>query len=417
MAGLLPMNWITRIFAPKVETRAAPSSWDLLKMNRIDPHDAGFPISATLAENLSAVYGAVQAIAETVAMLSIFVYRKEANGDRQRATEHPLSKLFAGQVNDWMTIFDFVEYLTASCLLRGNGFAEIIRDTRGAVAELVPLHPDHVSVVRLSGRRYAFDVSGPTGGTRRVLAEEMLHLKDRSDDGIVGVSRLARARETFIGAVAAERFARQMFESGAVLSGVLQMNGQVKEEAAERLRTQFKEKMTGTRNLGNVAILEEGAKFTPISVPADDAQLLASREFNTKAIARIFRIPPAMLGDLQGGNYSSTSEMGRWFASFCVQPWLVRWERCMEMALLSETNRATHEIEFDVDTLLRADMLQRFQTWRIAREIGIYSANEIRAFEMANRRQDPGGDEYFAPANLQPEQAGRPIADRGGEAE
>jgi HK97 family phage portal protein len=242
----------------------------------------------------------------------------------------------------------------------------------------------------------------------------MLHLKDRSDDGVIGKSRLARARETFGTAIATERYAASTFRNGAALSGVLSHPDAIGEDASQRLRTSFEQTYSGADKAGRIAVLEEGLKWQAVSVSPDDAQMLESRRFSTMALARIFRVPPPVLGDYEGGNYSSVSEVGRWFYSHTIMPWLNKWERLIERALFSSATRRQFEVEFDCDLLLRGDMLQRFQAYRIAREIGVYNANELRRFENANRRTDPEGDEYFAPANMQQEQTGQPVADRGG---
>lgn len=161
-------------------------------------------------------------------------------------------------------------------------------------------------------------------------------------------------------------------------------------------------------------MLEEGLKWQQISVSPDDAQMLESRKFSTLALARIYRVPPPVIGEFEGGNYSSIAEVGRWFYSHTMQPWLNKWEKLILRSLFSTAAQRTYEVEFDTDLLLRGDMLTRFQSYRIAREIGVYNANELRGFENANKRTDPGGDKYFEPANMQGEQTGRPIADRNG---
>lgn len=396
------------------EQRSAPTSWDLLRTGADYGTGAGVPVSVNLAENLSVVFACVQVIAETVAMLPLHVYRKLGDGDRREDAANPVAEIFAGDANERQTANEFIETMTAHCLLRGNAYAEIVRDVRGAPVALLPVHPDHVSVVRVPRTgRFAYDVSLPEGGSRRLLPEEVLHLKDRSDDGVVGKSRLARARETFGSALATERYAARTFYNGASMSGVLSHPGELGEVAATRLRNDFDNKFVGAENAGKVAILEEGMKWQQVSVSPDDAQMLESRKFSTIALARIFRVPPPVIGDFEGGNYSSISEVGRWFYSHTIMPWLNKWERAIERSLFSSISRRSFEVEFDCDLLLRGDMLTRFQSYRIAREIGIYNANELRRFEKQNKRTDPAGDKYFEPANMQQEQTRRPIADRG----
>jgi HK97 family phage portal protein len=395
-----------------IETRSAPapSSWDLMRTGGI-PSDAGVTVSPHIAENLSAVFACVQIIAETVGTLPLVVYQKLGDGVRGRKPDpsHPVSRLFFGDPNENQTAPEFIEMMTAHCLLRGNAYAEIIRDPRGQPVELVPFHPDWVSVVRFAGtRRVAYDVSMPEGGTRRLLPEEMLHLKDRSDDGIVGKSRLHRARETFATATATERFAASTFRNGASLSGVLSHPGELGEEPAKRLRKSFEDTYRGVDNAGRVAILEEGLKWQAISVSAEDAQMLESRRLGIENIARIYRVPPPVLGDLTNGSYNNVTELGRWFYAHTVQPWLVRWERLIERSLFSEAGRGAYEVEFDTDLLLRGDMLQRFQAYRIGREVGLYNANDLRGFEKLNPRTDPDAEVFLSPLNMQSEQKGEP---------
>lgn len=395
------------------EKRSAPTSWDLLKTGVDYGADAGVPVTTYLAENLSVVTACVTAISETAGMLPGHLYRKLPDGSRVEEPDHPVARLFSGDPNDRQTATEFVEMLTAHAVLRGNSYAEIIRNPRGEPVGLEPFHPDWVSAVRIPRTgRYAYDVSTPIGGTRRLLPEEMFHLKDRTDDGIIGKSRLARARETFGIAIATERYAAATFKNGANMSGILSHPEHLGEEATKNLQKSFKDTYSGAGKAGEVAVLEEGLKWQQISVSPDDAQMLESRKFSTMALARIFRVPPPVIGEFEGGNYSSVSEIGRWFYSHCMMPWLNKWERLIEHSLLTTIGRRNYEFEFDCDLLLRGDMLTRFQAYRIARETGIYNANELRKFEKQNPRTDPAGNTYFEPANMASTQNGQPIADR-----
>jgi HK97 family phage portal protein len=364
-------------------------------------------VSPHLAENLSTVFSAVQRIAETVASLSINVFRR-TDGGREELSTHPVARIFSGDVNDQQSAFDFIEMQTALCLLRGNSYARIIRDNRGAPIKLQPLHPDSVSSVVTTSGALAYDVTPRSGGRYRLLDWEMLHLRDRSDDGLVGKSRLSRTREVFGTAIATETYAAATFKNGAAMSGVLSHPGELGEEAATRLRTSFESMYRGASNAGRVAVLEEGLKWTQVSVSPDDAQMLESRKFSVEQIARIFCVPPPMLGHMEGANYAAVNELGRWFIQYSIVPWLRRWETTIERSLLSSEARRSIEIEFDADELLRGDMLSRWQSYRIMRETGAASANEIRKWEHINPRKDPGGDEYLTPANMMPEQAGQP---------
>ena len=411
------MGFLTRLFGgPAREQRAASSSWDLMRIGMgYAPQDwgsgttAGTVVNSVLAENLSAVFGCVQAISEAVACLPLHVYRRLGEGVKQENSLHPVARLFQRQPNDLRPAPEFLEMMLGHCLLRGNAYAEIVRDGRGAPIQLIPQHPDQVSVWRIPKTRdLIYDVYDLDGRRRRLLPEEILHLRDRSDDGIIGKSRLQRARKSVGTAIAVEQHAAATFKNGARLSGVLSHPETLSTDAHNHLRDTFTDKFAGSGKAGGVAVLEEGLKWQAISVAPEDAELLASRRFGTESIARIFRVPLPLLGDISNGSYSNVVELNRMFATHCLTPWCVRLERVIERDLLSEEGQRTHAIEIDQDDLLRGDMLARWQTYRVAREIGGMNANEIRGFEKLNRRSDPAGHEFLTPLNMTSEQTGAP---------
>lgn len=400
------MSILSRFFGSKAETRAAPLSWDL--MRGLGGTQSGATVSPYYAENLSAVYACIQAISETVACLPPRVYRLAGDGVKLADMAHPVARLFK-QPNEIQTWPEFLEMLIGHCLLRGNGYAEIVRADNGALLELIPLHPDQVSVWRIpKTRQIVYDVTDLDGRRRRLLPEQMLHLRDRSDDGIIGKSRLQRTREALGTTIATETHAASTFRNGVRLSGVLSHPEQLSKDAHDHLRDSFTDKFAGTSKAGQVAVLEEGIKWQAISVSPEDAELLASRRFGTETIARIFRVPLPLLADISNGSYANVVELNRMFATHCLTPWIVRIEQIIMRDLLSEDGRRTHVVEIDQDDLLRGDMLTRWQSYRIMREIGGASANEIRAWERINRRSDPAGDEFLSPMNMQSEQTGAP---------
>lgn len=386
------------------EERSAPTTWDALRMNA--GADAAIPVSPVVAESLSAVYGAVRLVSEGISALPLLVYRRLPDG-RVEAPEHPVARLFGGQINEYQTASEFVETIQASALLNGAGYAEIVRNGNGQPTELRPLAFGLVSPVMLPSGRRAYDVSDASGGsTRRLLPSEIFAIFDRTDDGVTVRSRLARTRETIANAIAAERFAGSFFGNGAALSGVLKMPTRLSTEAHARLRSTFEQAFTGTQKAGRVAILEEGLDWSAVSATPDKSQALESRRLSVEAVARIMGVPPVLLGDLSHANFANSVELNRQFLTYGLMPWLNKWERRIEFSLFSEIGRQQYEVEFDADLLLRADMLTRFQAYRIAREVGLYSANELRAFEKQNPRADAGGEDYFAPRNMQAEQKG-----------
>ena len=222
---------------------------------------------------------------------------------RIEAPDHPLARLIRTGPNAWQTWPDFLEWVVASCLLRGNALVEIVTD-RGALAELRPMPWTNVGVTMLPSGRLAYDVSnittafGGTGRMRRLLDSEVIHVRDRSDDGLVGRSRLSRAAAVVGASLATQEFAVKLYVNGAFPSGVLESPSPIGEEAYQHLRRQFTEAFTGPRNAAKAMILEAGTKWKSISISPEDAELLASRKYCGEELARLFNVPPPLVGHL-----------------------------------------------------------------------------------------------------------------------
>ncbi|HWA00390.1 MAG TPA: phage portal protein [Caulobacterales bacterium] len=404
------MNFLTRIFGARSERRAKPSSWDLLGQLGLPTLTGGLVSPATVEGN-AAAFNAIQLISEAVGSLPIVVYTRASDGARQASASHPVARLLSEAPNDLQTPAEFVTMMQAHCLRQGYAVAEIERDGRGAPTALWPLHPGQVAVARIPGtRRIVFEVSDEVG-TRRLLTSEVLVLRDRWDDPFTPRSRLDRCREALAGAVATERFAAALWRNGAKLSGFVQHPETIGPEAAKTLRESLQALYGGADNAGRIGVLEEGMTWNQTSATPHDAELSEARRLAVLEVARVFNVPPPMLADLSNANYSNVVEMRRQFAAGTIQPWLVRWEQAIARDLFSAEGRRSHEIEFDMDLLVRADFLQRLQGYRIGREVGLYSANDLRRFEHLNPRTDADADAFLAPLNMSSEQAGAPKND------
>ena len=214
------MGIIDRFLGRKVETRAAPTSWDLLGQLGF-PTLTGGLVSPAVVEGNAAAFSAITIISEAVAMLPLLVYRKEAGGVREAEASHPVARLFTEAPNELQTPAEFIATMQANCLLHGFAVAEIERNGNGQPAAIWPIHPGQVSLERIPGtRRIRYQISDEVG-TRRLLPGEVFVLRDRWDDPFAPRSRLDRAREALGGAVATERFAAATWRNGARLSGIV----------------------------------------------------------------------------------------------------------------------------------------------------------------------------------------------------
>lgn len=401
------MGFLDRFLSRKTETRSAPTSWDLLASMGIPSLAGGF-VSTAVIEGNAAAFNAVQIISEAVGSLPLGVYNITGNDAREENTGHPVARLFSDAPNDIQSPVEFVTMMQANCLMHGAAYAEIIRDGNGRPSGLWPIHPGQVTLERIPGtRRLRYQISDEVG-SRRLLPGEIFAIRDRWDDPFTSRSRIDRCREALGGIVATERFACALWRNGARLSGIVKHPEQIGPEAAKTLRESLQALYGGADNAGRIGVLEEGMDWLSISSTPHDAELSEARRLAVLEVARIFNIPAPLLNELTNANYSNVVEMRRQFAAGTIQPWLVKWEQAIRRDLFSEAGRRSHEVEFDMDLLVRADFLQRLQGYRIGRETGLYSANDLRRFEHLNPRADADADTFLSPMNMQSEQTGAP---------
>jgi len=248
--------------------------------------------------------------------------------------------------------------MQACVLLRGNAFARLVRGWDGQVRELWPLNPDNVQVQRTSsGLVYDYTKDGVL---TRLLSHEVLHLRHRlGDDGVMGVSPIAAARGVVELAQAENEHGRNTFTNGAKLLGVLKFPGRLKAEQRQAIATSWSSQHAGGSNSGRTAILEEGVDFQALSMTLEDAEWIAARQFSVEEVARLFRVPPTVIGDLRNGNYSNSVEMARQFVTQTLRRHLVAWEQAIAAKCLTEAGRRTYFAEHQVEGLLRGDSANR----------------------------------------------------------
>ena len=383
----------------KHEERKQDPSWTFLSgLNSA----SGSLVNARIAEQLSVVLACVSGIATAMSSLPCYVYRVSDKG-RNVDGAHPVSRLIKHGPNERQTWPDFIEWLMAQVLLRGNGLAEIVTDRTGRVIELKPVPWEWVSVQLLPNGRLVYDVVemnhvyGGTGRPKRLLDTEVLHFRDRTDDGLIGRSRLQRAASVVQSGLSLQDFSNAMFEHGINPSGALEVDGKLGPEALGHLTERFRKEFSGTANAAKVLVLDQGLKWRQISVSPEDAELLASRRFSTEELARIFQVPPPMCGIWDHSSFTNSETAGRWFAQFCIGPWAKKLEGEFSRSVFTESSRDTHNLEFDLSGFLRGDHAARWQGHEIAVKNRILTPNEVRLVEGWNPR--PGGDAVWSEAD------------------
>ena len=369
---------------------------------------SGKRVNERSAMQMTAVYSCVRILSEAIASLPLNVYQYNGTGGKEKAYGHPLFHLLHDEPNPEMTSFIFRETLMTHLLLWGNAYAQIIRNGKGEVVALYPLMPDRMQVDRDDkGRLYyqymmtSADAPTMKGSTVILDPSEVLHVPGLGFDGLVGYSPIAMAKNAIGLAIAAEEYGSKFYANGAAPSGVLEHPGTLKDPA--RVRDSWNAAFGGSANSHKIAVLEEGLKYTPISISPNEAQFLETRKFQIDEIARIFRVPPHMVGDLEKSSFSNIEQQSLEFVKYTLDPWVVRWEQALQKVLLSEEEKNRYFFKFNVEGLLRGDYASRMNGYATARQNGWMSANDIRELEDLDRiPAENGGDLYLVNGNMMP---------------
>lgn len=363
----------------KTEQRNNTPAYDTYYSNfPLGGDSAGVNVNTDTAESISAVYACVAAISETVGSLPLNVYQRTDKG-REKAPQNPLHRLLHDAPNDYQTALEFREQLQRHVLLRGNAYAEIVRDTAGRPSALLPVHPDRVTILKTAQGKLLFDVVEDSGRTKRLLADEVLHIKYHSDDGIIGRSPIQVARDTIGLALAERTHGAKMFEQGTKLSGVIETPPGTTKEQAGQIRDSWATGQAGVNNHGKTAVLPQGAQFKTVSMTLEDADWIAARRLSIVECCRLFRVPPVMVADMEAANYSNVVELARFFVTNTLRRHLVAWEQAINRVLIND--QARYFVEHNVEGLLRGDSLTRSQFYERAITDGWMKRSEVRRLE------------------------------------
>lgn len=369
---------------------------------------SGKAVTERSAMQMTAVYSCVRILAEAVAGLPLHLYRYKEDGGKEKALDHPLYLLLHDEPNPEMGSFVFRETLMTHLLLWGNAYAQIIRNGKGEVIALYPLMPNRMVVDRdIHGQLYyqytRSTEEAPTmkGVTVNLPPSDVLHIPGLGFDGLVGYSPIAMAKNAIGMAIACEEYGAKFFANGAAPGGVLEHPGTIKDP--QRVRESWQSTFGGSGNSNKIAVLEEGMKYTPIGISPEQAQFLETRKFQINEIARIFRVPPHMVGDLEKSSFSNIEQQSLEFVKYTLEPWLVRWEQSIQRTLFSPEEKKRYFAKFNVEGLLRGDYASRMSGYATARQNGWMSANDIRELENLDRiPTEDGGDLYLINGNMLP---------------
>jgi HK97 family phage portal protein len=360
---------------------------------------SGKAVNETTAMQTTAVYACVRILSEAIAGLPLHVYEYKADGGKERVSDHPLYYLLHDAPNGEMTSFVFRETLMSHLLLWGNAYAQIVRDGRGRVLSLYPLLPNRVTVDRDKNNALFYEYRTDSGTAVTLRRDEVLHIPGLGFDGLVGYSPIAMAKNAVGMAIATEEYGASFFANGANPGGVLEHPGVIRDIA--RVKESWNTAYQGSGNAHRVAVLEEGMKFQQVGIPPEQAQFLETRKFQINEIARIFRVPLHLVGDLEHATFSNIEHMSLEFAKYTLTPWLSRWEQALQQALLLPSEKSKIFVKFNLDGMLRGDYQSRMQGYSIGIQNGFLSVNDVRGLEELNLLpDDEGGNLHFVNGNM-----------------
>ncbi|MFC7552638.1 phage portal protein [Pseudoroseomonas wenyumeiae] len=379
---------LSRIFG-KAETRSATSDSYSAAFG-VSPTASGAYVNPRLAENLSTVSACVGAISSTMASLPAYVYRNRQEG-REELVAHPVARLLRNPCNGRLTWPDWMEWTMAQVLLHGNALSAIEYDGTGRVTALLPIPWSNVQVSVLPSGRLVYDVTrvvapwGGNGQPRRYLADEVFHLRDRSDDGLLGRSRISRAPEVLGNASALQEWSGTMWQNQATPSGVLQTANNISEDQLARIKAVTDQNWTGLRNARKMLVLTGGLEWKSVSVSPEDAEVLASRRFTVEELCRLFQVPPPIVQDYTHNTFTNSQQAALWFAQFSLTPWARKIEAEFSRSVFGASS-ADCTLEVDLSGLMRGDYEARWKAHEIAVKNQILDPNEVREVEGWNPR-------------------------------
>lgn len=368
---------------------------------------SGKPVNETTAMQTTAVYACVRILSEAIASLPVHVYQYKDGGGKEMVIDHPLYQVLHDEPNPEMTSFVFRETLMSHLLIWGNAYAQIIRDGAGRVLGLYPLLPNKMDVQRDDKGEiyYVYSRSSDENpnfkeyGDIKLQKEDVLHIPGLGFDGLIGYSPIAMAKNAVGMTLACEEYGASFFANGANPGGVLEHPGVLKDPS--KVRDSWNAVYRGTSNAHKIAVLEEGMKYQQVGIPPEEAQFLETRKFQINEIARLYRIPPHMVGDLEKSSFSNIEQQSLEFVKYTLDPWVIRWEQSLQKALLLPGEKGKYFIKLNVDGLMRGDYQSRMNGYSIGRQNGWLSANDIREMEDMNPIPDEdGGNLYLINGNL-----------------
>jgi len=355
---------------------------------------SGVSVDKNTALTFTAVWSAVRLLSESISILPINIYQREKNGDKTLALNNPSYYLLHNEPNNYMSSVAMFEKIMMDLCLSGNSFVHIVRSPRGLVQALIPLNAQDIKVKINEGQIFYHNENSDV-----VLDDyDVLHFKGVSQDGIMGLSPITQNANAIGWGISLESYGSKYFTNSAKLSGVLETDRALSEEAIDRLRNSFSNTYNSLQNAQSTAILEEGLSFKPITISPEQSQFLASRVFSIQEVSRMFSIPSFMLQEHSKSSFNNIESLSQSYVTYTLMPYIRRMESEMNRKLFKTNEKGKLFVEWNVNGLLRGNIKDRNDAYKTGINNGFLSINEIRRKE--NMNSIPDGDSHYMPLNM-----------------
>lgn len=379
---------VRRIFDAFTSRSTFVSSTASLRTQYIRLYGEGYKFGTDALE-LSAVYACVSKIADTIASLEASVVKVSPDGRRDKLHSHPVHRLISREPNSYLGAYEFWQLIVSDALLHGTGYAYISRQPGNLELFYIPaIRVSHTIHPETGEKWYTYD-----GAPNAVRQEDMLEIC-----AFRGINPTHMQIQNFTTAKAVQDFGSKFFENGGMMGGILSTKEHMSAEQMKQAQEMWEREYMGSHNAHKIAILGGGFQYQPLSVSLDQLQFLQVKKYTTEEIARIYSVPPAMIG-LEGNTaYSNYEQQVLQFQQGTILPWVRRIENEVERKLLNEDSML--QCQFNVDTLLRADSQSRATFYHTLLQDGVMSINEVRSKEGLGPVD--GGDSHHIQLNMIP---------------
>lgn len=389
-----------KVFFRNMATLARPSP-ELREAFGAGFSKTGVHVTDKTAMQVTAVFACIRLLSENIASLPLSIYRTTAEG-KVKATDRTDYSVLHDVANPECDSFQFWQVFIANMLVYGRGYAEVVRNYGNEMVQMWNITTPYVKASRNGTTgELEYIVTSPNKETFTLRKDQIFRVDWFSMDGLNIFKPLQLAQNAIGLGIAAEEYASSYFKNGANVGGVVEYPGEMETEQVEEFRNSVREAYSGLSNTARIMFLEQGSKFTKVANTPEESQMLDTRKFQVREVARFYNVQPHMIGDLEQATFSNIEQMSLNFVMYTLRPYFVRIEKAYAAQELSAEERKTLYARFNAEGLLRGDYASRMAGYATARNNGWMSANDIRDKEEMNRiPKDQGGDEYLANGNL-----------------